>query len=407
MRTTCVVVGLVAIASVSGADRPEGPRYRVRQIPGILGGDDYSRITDLNNHGQACGHDPIGFRWDSVTNETIPLSDVDTGAQESAINDLGHITGGTILISPDCRRGWLWTPEDGFHMLGQFPGGACSNGGTAINNLDQIAGGWSLEGRPRAFLWDPVDGFIDIGVLNDGEWAFSIAYGINDNSYVVGVSSSPFSSNNAFLWTPDAGMIGLDDMYDDPVPDSSANAINELGHVVGYAASPGGQEAFFWTPEEGMIGLGFLNPAGFTEALDINDRDEVVGWGYWAYHQERSFIWDQVRGMRNLSDLIDPCLTRPPRSPVYNVYARAINNDGQIAADRLVSINAYAVLLTPYLRGDFDEDMDVDLADLIVPLASFGRAGDAMYADGDLDCDADVDLQDLATLLSNFGEVYP
>lgn len=53
--------------------------------------------------------------------------------------------------------------------------------------------------------------------------------------------------------------------------------------------------------------------------------------------------------------------------------------------------------------GDVDLDGDVDLSDLAILLANFGRTGGAMPSEGDVDGDCDVDLTDLALLLSRFG----
>lgn len=55
--------------------------------------------------------------------------------------------------------------------------------------------------------------------------------------------------------------------------------------------------------------------------------------------------------------------------------------------------------------GDVDDDGDVDLQDLAILLANFGRASGAAWPDGDLDGDGDVELQDLATLLAHFGSI--
>lgn len=56
-------------------------------------------------------------------------------------------------------------------------------------------------------------------------------------------------------------------------------------------------------------------------------------------------------------------------------------------------------------RGDVDGDARVDLTDLAVLLANFGRSNGGVRSLGDLDADGDIDLTDLAILLTEFGSV--
>lgn len=53
--------------------------------------------------------------------------------------------------------------------------------------------------------------------------------------------------------------------------------------------------------------------------------------------------------------------------------------------------------------GDLDWDGDVDLSDLGVLLANYGKSG-ASYEEGDVDGDGDVDLSDLGVVLAAYGE---
>lgn len=59
--------------------------------------------------------------------------------------------------------------------------------------------------------------------------------------------------------------------------------------------------------------------------------------------------------------------------------------------------------IQPQCPGDVNGDGIVDLTDLTILLANFGRVGDVSLMDGNLDQDNDVDLGDLTELLSNFG----
>lgn len=69
---------------------------------------------------------------------------------------------------------------------------------------------------------------------------------------------------------------------------------------------------------------------------------------------------------------------------------------------QVVSFNVQAPIADPPSRpGDFDNDGDIDLADLALLLSDFGCA--ALPCVGDIDGDGDTDLADLAVLLANFG----
>lgn len=52
---------------------------------------------------------------------------------------------------------------------------------------------------------------------------------------------------------------------------------------------------------------------------------------------------------------------------------------------------------------DLDVDCDVDIRDLRILLANYGRTTQVSYSDGDLDLDGDVDIRDVAELLGAYG----
>jgi len=92
----------------------------------------------------------------------------------------------------------------------------------------------------------------------------------------------------------------------------------------------------------------------------------------------------------------------------YPAFFQEMEADGGEAllvfeAEEFVGAN-YGIWAT-WLRnlpGDLDSDCDVDLADLGILLASYGRD-----AGGDVDGDGDTDLSDLAILLANYGQTCP
>ena len=115
------------------------------------------------------------------------------------------------------------------------------------------------------------------------------------------------------------------------------------------------------------------------------------------------FVWQPQRGFRSMPSLYDPCTPE--------IYSRFTGNPAGISNNHQIAMYASgtgeAILLTPYIPGDLDEDMDVQLDDLTALLSHFGLSQGAVYSDGDLDCDGDVSLQDLTIVLSNYGETFP
>ncbi len=394
-------------------------RYRVRPIPRLSIGTQYTEPKDINASGVVVGLDDQGtgnafaYQWIPQTNQIFDLGSLPVcqpfGAHVEAINDFRHAAG--TDGNQDCESvAWWWTTETGMIEIGDLPGGPTWSEAYDINNLDEIVGRSLIEpASTRAFLWTPEGGMISLGTLPGGT---SEAHGINDASWVVGESAG-----KAFLWRPGEGMmpLGGPDGVAGPDVNGVANDINEVGQVTGWFIRDYLFQPFLWDSLHGAIPLGRLRPEytqGRGEALGINNFGQVVGVEYVGSVVPNGMvpiIWDERRGLRDLTALIDPCYR--PGSDTQMIGAVAINDDGWIAMVRIVGRGA---VLIPYIPGDLDPiagsttvgDGDVDLQDLANMLSSFGRT-DANYAAGDLDCDQDVDLEDLTILLSNFGETLP
>lgn len=70
-------------------------------------------------------------------------------------------------------------------------------------------------------------------------------------------------------------------------------AINNLGHVAGSVEVNGTERGFLWTPEGGTQLLP-MPPGGIRmQATGINDLDHVCGWmDDWAAQEVKAFLWD-------------------------------------------------------------------------------------------------------------------
>ena len=182
------------------------------------------------------------------------------------INNLGQVVGGAggnaILYS-----------DGQVTDLGSLGG---SSSAKAINDVGQVVGSSEIspDGLRHAFLYS--DGvLIDLGTLGG---LISDARDINDAGQVVGDSYLSGSGYcHAFLYT-DGVMIDLGTLGG--LLTTVAHGINNHGQVVGTASH---SRAFLWENGE-MFDLNDFIPEDsgwekLTEATDINDAGQVVGWG--------------------------------------------------------------------------------------------------------------------------------
>jgi probable HAF family extracellular repeat protein len=220
---------------------------------------------------------------------------------------------------------------------------------TGANNLQQIVG-WAENTihdgtcvSPQVLQFEPVLYGPGVGQIQqlpnypgDPDGA---ATAINDNGQVVGISGlcdvavGAFSAEHALLWqngkVTDLGNLGGKG-WNTPM------AINSRGDVVGFSdladdvtngVLNANFHAFLWTKAAGkMIDIGVLPGDSLSEALDINDQEEIVGVSFPSTH---AFIYENGR-MTDLNDLI------PSGSPLLLLAANGINNRGEITGQACV-----------------------------------------------------------------------
>ncbi len=196
-------------------------------------------------------------------------------------------------------------------VLGTYKNGVSGSRAYGINNNSQVVGDSSTNSdEDRAFLWDSTTGMQDLGILGAASsYRYSVAYGINDNSQVVGISVSSDNSpilSFAFLWEPTMGMQDLGVLG---VPNnrySEAYAINNKGQIVGNLRTSNNSYYYFlWDKVTGMQNLSDFGDLGSLNDHSslLNNKGQIVGSLTKSNDNLRAFLWDSTTGMQELGVL--------------------------------------------------------------------------------------------------------
>jgi probable HAF family extracellular repeat protein len=343
--------------------------YKILTLP-TLGGT-AGAANSINNRGWATGG--ANFAGDSVghaalwvnSEQTIDLGALGGPTANSVVawpvkNDRGIVVGISDTAddnplgeafscwpfftpgSPTGKicKGFRWK-DNVMSPLPAFPGGYNSYA-TAANNRGQIVG-WAENGvhdpscdpafqilQFRAAIWQP-DGSMEELPPLPGDTT-SAATAINDLGQVVGISGAcgiavgDISAAHAVLWQHgiaiDLGTLGGHSW-------NTPTAINNHGTIVGFSLRAGQDgtrnfQAFIWTEKEGMRPLPMPESDLRSEALGINDKDQIVGLSR-APSGLRAVLWLN----RKFFDLNDLATSGSP----YLLYANDINDAGEIVGE--------------------------------------------------------------------------
>ena len=360
-----VPVALAVILLLFGAlgakaPAPDPIAFSIEDL-GTFGG--ATRASGINNRGQVVGQSFVAFAHAFRFTDGIGLIDLNQIANENITYGAGINNRGQVSGSVDRSGGgggyhaFRFTDGVGLVDLGTLPGYLFSYGGP-INERGQVAG--SAYGAPadanllRAFRFSDGVGMQDLGTLGRG----SSAFGINNADKVVGSSETPatpsgdfWNPGHAFVYTSRQGMQDLNNLID---PSQGwelrrASAINDRGQIVGYGARNAAIRAFRYSHEH-VQDLGTFPGGGFSYALALNNRGDVVGAAYLdasGVGNFRAMLYTNHRGIQNLNDLIDPSLGWILRE------ATGINERGQIVGWGELDGQERAFRLTPVgFHGD-------------------------------------------------------
>jgi probable HAF family extracellular repeat protein len=260
----------------------------------------------------------------------------------NAENCFGGFFGGNP--TPYTCLPFVW--RDG--MMTALPTLGGNNGiAAAINHRGQVAGLAETPtpdptcAPPLVLQFEPViweKGQISMRLPTVSGDPDGIADGINDNGQAVGWTGPCFPVH-AVLWqngkATDLGSLG-------GAVFNIAFAINNRGQVAGESDLPGDttHHAFLWTKDDGMQDLGTLPGDDVSIALSINNKTQVVGVSFDASGNKHPYLWKNGV-MMNLNTLI------PANSPLFLLEALGINDRGQIVGyGQLSNGDVHAFLLT-------------------------------------------------------------
>jgi probable HAF family extracellular repeat protein len=165
-----------------------------------------AEATGINANGDVVGFFPnVPGGWIAPGGTTTPTATAISVADSTiklypmAINDNGLIAGNYIKVTAGNLHNYLiraftYDSVHGFQDIGTLPGGT-SVEVAGMNNLGQIVGSaLTREGATHAFVYDGAK-MIDLGTL-DGNASY--ATGINDRGVIVGVALDSSGNEIAF-----------------------------------------------------------------------------------------------------------------------------------------------------------------------------------------------------------------
>lgn len=222
----------------------------------------------------------------NTTYDFTPLGTLSGAANYSyaaAINNAGQVVG--YGVQQGYLRATLWSSGNIIDLHSSFPANSFSSAEARdINDAGQIVGVALSGDGPHAVIWNN-GSYSDLNPLGFGGGHY--AYAINSAGQTAGSSPPSLGFPHpgiAIIWHNGnrIELGGQGEAY------SGGYGINDAGLVAGSRAMPTTLEdgSIYYAPLRATIwdgtnvtDLGTLNEGGYSEALDINNAGQVVGYG--------------------------------------------------------------------------------------------------------------------------------
>ena len=389
------LVGLSLVCLSVGSAR--GNPYIITDL-GTLGGDNESGATGISNSGQVVGYSNFNnstASTDAFLYSNGTMTNLGSGVANGVSPDGTYVVG-QIGNGSNSGPAFLWSSGTTQNLAASVGSESCAYG---VNNAGQVVGfytGSSPNYNSYAFLYNNSDHSVSTLGIDPSVYPNSYAQGINASGEIAGQigdnngNSYAFSYQNGTLTIlPSLGPYG--GTYND-----GAFAVNNAGQITGssMAATDGTFHAFA-SDGTTTTDLGTINDND-TYGYAINSSGQVVGDTYTVEPNDPvGFLYSNG----TISDLN----SLAPTSGWTLQSASGVNDRGQIVGTGLNPAGQqHAFLMTPASPGDANLDGNVDINDLTIVLANYGKTG-MTWTDGEFTGDGTVDINDLTIVLSNYG----
>ena len=247
----------------------------------------------------------------------------------------------------------LWLGGKNWQALGGIGGTSGTSMSTAYDISDDgsfvVGLGWVNAGTAHAFIWDTVNGMVDLGSLGGGS---SRANAVNrDGSVVVG-----WDADTTGWWRAARWVNGVEEIMAPGTYAGDCQGVSSDGTwIVGNNHPANIDAGYLYSDATGFIDVGTLSGWQYQgHPIDVSDDGKVVvGWsGY--FMDQFATIWTEETGLKLLSEyLLDLGVILPPGLNL--TIAHSISSDGTTivgwAKDVNWNTNGFIVTIPPVGGG--------------------------------------------------------
>ena len=316
----------------------------------------------------------------------------------TGVNSSGQLVG-YYTDNGEGVHGFIYTGGTNITNIDNY----ATNGVSAdIQNVGGINSSGVIGGSYTNGLLPAVNGFIadthaqtftGIGAYGD-PGGTSYAFAINNNGWLAGYGNLTSGGSGMVEWRgASTGWVLLPSI--NSANSSYGEAIDSNGDAVGYALAPSNTPVYYNYATNTTVALPYASGHTGGKAFGINDNGVVVGMSNSA-----AFVQSVAGGTPGPMEILNNLIAA---GTGWNLqYAYAVDNAGDIVGRGTLNGTADAFLLEPALPGDANLDAKVDINDLTIVLANYGKTG-MTWTQGEFTGDGTVDINDLTIVLANYG----